>query len=350
MNNFSGENFLSAPPWLMAESPGSDVIIMAESVALRNVAGYSFCLTMKGEEKKQVKNLLKSSLRNTFDNEMPIAKLSQIERIMLAERWTIPQQMAQHPGISEVFTNNDESESAIVCGLEHLWIRAVSNIENLRVKTDLLRQSLDAMEPESGWALHPQIGYLSPNPAFCGAGIIYSIICHIPASIITNKLGEIGLLANDYGIQLKDPWIGGFDVGSTFVRLTTRALVGNNPDNLLASISMVAENVIEIEREARKKLNESRTILEDKIMRAFGLVAYAKFIELWEFINIISTLRLGAALGIISVSIKTIDEILIIGQQAHIGAAMDESPTPMEAAIERAKMMRQKLGIDRENF
>ncbi len=350
MNGFSEGNFLSAPPWLMAESQNSDVIIMAESSALRNVAGYSFCLTMKGEEKEQVKDILKSSLQNTFDHKMPMVHFSQIERIMLAERWIIPPKMAQYPGISEIFANNDESESAIVCGLEHLWIKVSSNIENLRVKTQMLQQTLDVMEPESGWAIHPQIGYLSSNPAYCGAGIIFSVVCHIPASVITNKFPEITSLADDYGIQLGDPWIGAFNVGNALVKLTTRALVGNNPDNLLASISIVAENVVEIERQARKKLMENRTILEDKVMRALGVVAYAKFIELWEFINIISTLRLGAALEIIPISIKKIDEILIMGQQAHISIAMDGKPTPMEAAVERARMMREKLGIDEGSF
>ena len=346
MNNFSEDKFFSAPQWFLQKSESTDVVMFAEAIAIRNVAGYSFCLAMSDDEREEVKSMLVDFLRDGDYDTTSAKSLTPMERMMFAERWTISHKTALHPGASEILINEDESESAVVCNIEHLWMRTVSTLENLSMKTKLLLQSLDSMELEHKWATHPQIGFLSPSPAACGAGISISILCHLPASIISNQFARIHSTAESYGIKFVDPWIGGFDMGNPFVQFTTSSLVGRNPDDLLADISMLAEEIIRIERLAREEMNENSIVLEDKVMRAFGLVSYAKVIEMWEFLEILSTLRLGAVMGIIDVPLHKIDEIMVLGQQAHTASMVDDGPDPLKIAQKRAEMMREKLGIN----
>ncbi len=344
MQSYFDDICSSAPSWLMDDSPSADVVIFAEAYVFRNLAGYPFCLTMREDERERILSMFMDAISGAFDRTISISELAPLQRLVLSERWAIPIHLAESPVRSVVLMNNDESQVVALCGFEHFSIRIATGFENLPMAATLASQFVDSMRTDFGWAIHPEFGYLSPNPALCGAGTIFSAVCHIPAIIITNKLPEVRNIAETNGIGIKDPWLGGFDMGSSFVKFVTQSLVGNTQDDLLAKMSMTVETVVAMERAMRENMKSGNDIvLSDKVKRAYGIISYADLIELWEFNSLISTLRLGAAMGILSIPLRAIDELLVIGQQAHISSATDDDFTPMRAAVRRAKIAREKL-------
>ena len=63
----------------------------------------------------------------------------------------------------------------------------------------------------------------------------------------------------------------------------------------------------------------SRIHLEDEIWRAYGTMLHARCMDFNEFMELLSTLRLGVETGIMTkIDIKTINRLMIMGQPGHL--------------------------------
>jgi len=346
MRDFFEDTSLDAPRWLMDKSASEDVVLGAEIVAPRNIEGFAFSTAIADSEKEKLSAMLQESLDGSLDKKIVLSRLVPIQRFRLSERWTLPLPLVEKPGHSILLTNSSESESVVICGTDHLTIRASGIFEKLQAMFIDMQQLIFSLQPRFCWATNPRLGLLSPNPANCGAGYIISAMLHVPGILIANKVGDMRQVARAFQISIRDLWIGGFDASDPFIKLVTTPLIGKSPEELLANISQATEEIIGMERNARKEVHEkAEIILLDKVMRAHGIVQHARLVELWEFNGLVSTLRLGAAMGILPFAMRTMDEILVVGQQAHIGTAVGHDFTPMEGAKFRAQMMRDKLEI-----
>ena len=346
MQDYSEHMSLEAPAWLMDESQASDVVLGVELVIYRNAAEVPFCNALTPELADKVISKIEQAVSLSFPIRMNLSEIDLVHRFRCAEKWTIPAAVAEKPCRSVLLMNERESESAIICGQEHLTLRAAGTFEKFSQPVSNIQQIVHSLDSEFNWAQHPEFGYLSPNPANCGTGTVYSAICHIPASIIANKVPQIKELTDSYGIIISDPWAGGFNGANSYAKFSNRTLIGKSTEELLVDFSQFLEGLMYIEREARAQINErGQVLLADKVMRTYGIVSYAKLIELGEFDSLISTLRLGAVLGLLPIAIRSLDELLIIGQHAHISSLIEQSFTPTQVAMLRAKLLKEKLAL-----
>ena len=103
--------------------------------------------------------------------------------------------------------------------------------------------------------------------------------------------------------------------------------------------------VIGREAQARQQLLvKDNAELTDKIWRAHGTLKTARIITSNETINLMSTLRLGVNMGILKdVDIKTVNEIFIMSQPAHLQKIENKILTSDQRDIKRADLIRKKL-------
>ena len=104
----------------------------------------------------------------------------------------------------------------------------------------------------------------------------------------------------------------------------------------------MALKVVGFERRARDMLfTKARSLLEDKVWRAYGLLRYAHSVSTKEALSLISAVRLGVGVGIIDdVSIKTLNRLLIYTQPAHLQKLEDKSMNSQERDVARADYIR----------
>ena len=87
--------------------------------------------------------------------------------------------------------------------------------------------------------------------------------------------------------------------------------------------------------------------IEDKINRVVGILMRAKMISSMEFLDFISTLRLGVALGITQQwNYQTLNELMLISQPAHLQKMTGENLSKTERNIKRALLIREKLNLN----
>ncbi len=130
-----------------------------------------------------------------------------------------------------------------------------------------------------------------------------------------------------------------------FFQLSNSATLGGSEEMIIGSLKEMVVKVIGFERKARDMLfRKARSLLEDKVWRAYGLLKYSRSVSTKEALSLISAVRLGTGVGIITdVSIRTLNELLVYIQPAHLqmleGAQMD--PPRRDAA--RADFIRRAL-------
>ena len=103
--------------------------------------------------------------------------------------------------------------------------------------------------------------------------------------------------------------------------------------------------VLEFEKKARETLlKEARSLLEDRIWRAWGTLKNARILETREAMELISAVRLGVGLGLITdTGLSDLNEMLILIQPMHLQKLYAKVMGPDERDRSRADYIRSRL-------
>ena len=101
--------------------------------------------------------------------------------------------------------------------------------------------------------------------------------------------------------------------------------------------------VIAQERAARQQLNGDLR-LTDQVWRSYGLLRTARILTGEEFMQLISNVRLGAALGILTeVTLDEVANLILNAQPGCLTLRVGKNLTPAERDVERASWVREQL-------
>src|SRR5687768_10904668 len=92
---------------------------------------------------------------------------------------------------------------------------------------------------------------------------------------------------------------------------------------------------------------EAPAVIEDKIWRAYGLLRYARSLSFDEVMNLLSGVRLGVSLNLLSgLRVYTLNKIMIYAQSAHQEQAAGRALTESESDLHRASYVRRVLAAE----
>jgi protein arginine kinase len=130
-----------------------------------------------------------------------------------------------------------------------------------------------------------------------------------------------------------------------FYQISNQVTLGRSEEELIGQISKIVPDIIDYERQARDFLvKESHENLHDRVSRAYGILRTAQTISSEETMHLLSSVRMGVNLGLISgLEILDINDMFIHTQPAHLqkirGAELDTT----DRNIERARYLRRHL-------
>ena len=107
-------------------------------------------------------------------------------------------------------------------------------------------------------------------------------------------------------------------------------------------INSVINELIAKERSLRKTIYKNdEAVLEDKIMRSYGVLKTARLLPGKEMLTLFSNIRLGISLGLIEdVEPGTLNYLMVETSAAHLA---DRAKDPRERDILRAKIVRERM-------
>jgi protein arginine kinase len=132
-----------------------------------------------------------------------------------------------------------------------------------------------------------------------------------------------------------------------FLQLSNQVTLGQSEEEILTKLTRVVRQVLDWEEKAQEQLlRQARWQLEDKIMRAAGVLRSCRLLSSQEAIGLLSAVRFGRTLGMRNVpEIPVLNELLIRCQPAHLQKVAGREMNSEERNEYRARLVREVLGV-----
>lgn len=316
-----------AKGWFREKGEAYDIVISSRARLSRNLASHRFPVFLQSDEENEVQSDILSAFQELgspvgFDTCL-IGDLAPIERRMMMERNYITQQFSLHP------------HKAAVLGKDHLISGMINEIDHLRLSClkgglcldDCWRvlDELDtSLERSLDFAVSLEWGYMSAEVANTGTGLRASVMLHLPALVRTAIIEKAMKAVVQVGMTVKGFFSNDENSLGDLYQISNQLGLGFSEKDLIEKLDAIASQLVHYERKAREELLEKQRVeIDDEVMRALGTLTHCRMLAASEAISLISSLRFGAALGLISAPIELITAMLFLTQKAHIQYLID---------------------------
>ncbi len=270
--------------------------------------------------------------------------MDDVQRRALAELHLISQDLLKHKDVASVLLDEKAGLSVMMNEEDHLRIQAIAQGMNLQAAADAAFRVEDALSRHLTFAFDQQLGYLTACPTNTGTGMRASLLVHLPMLNLTKQMGNVGQMAAKVGLNIRGVYGGGAEAWGSLYLVSNHATLGRTEQEIISAVTALGQQLTDMEKAMRERsLSLSRADVEDMVFRALGIMKNARRMSLNEFFTRWSALRLGAALGLLPVSIATADALLRQAQDANVQARAEESLSGKVLDEKRAECIRHML-------
>jgi protein arginine kinase len=343
LTNHAGE-------WLRGSGPMCEIVISSRIRLARNVAGIPFLSRASRQQRQNLEHRVRDTLLSapisgpTFY--VDLEKAPEIDRQLLVERHLISKQHAATEGARGVAIGENETVSIMINEEDHLRIQVLRSGLQLDEAWTQINAIDDTLESQIDFAFHPRFGYLTACPTNVGTGIRVSVMLHLPALKLTGEIEKVFRAAKDMHLAVRGLYGEGTEATGDFYQISNQTTLGKTEDEIISDFRLVViPKIIDYEHHARKLLlNERAVHLDDKVMRAQGILRSARLMASEETLSLLSHLRMGVHLGRIKdIDIRTINELFLLTQPAHLQKIQGRKLEGDQRRAARADFIRQRL-------
>jgi protein arginine kinase len=337
--------------WYLDQGPESDVIISSRVRLARNLARYPFPHRMDSQQARLAADevvqafYLGDEERRRHYLMVDLETLSDEDIQALAEKRLISDDLARHGLQHRALISRDESISIMINEEDHIRIQSMQAGLNLETAYEAAAQTAMILEQSLSLAYSERYGFLTACPTNTGTGMRASVMAHLPGLVMAGRikaaidsLAKLGFAVRGHqGEHSKSQ-------GNLF-QISNQLTLGISEDDLINDLKRMLQQLIEQERKARHELYRLQPLaLEDRIMRARGILGHARLITTEEAAALLSDLRLGLSLGLLpDLSERDINRILAAIGPASIQKARGSVLAAEERDSARAAVIRDML-------
>jgi protein arginine kinase len=345
----AGDLIGKAGAWLDASGDESEIVLSSRVRIARNLRGHRFTHNCDNAELDGIFRKALEAARRTRafarSRALAMGEISTLDRQLLAERHLVSRDFLHHSAARGVVFTPDESTSLMINEEDHLRMQGFASGFDLGGAYRRANDLDDQLAPDVQIAYHERLGYLTACPTNLGTGLRVSVLVHLPGLVHSKEINKLLESLRKLNHSIRGFFGEGSEVMGNFFQLSNSAALGTPEDVLVKNLREMVVKVIQYERRSRELLfRKAQSLLEDKVWRAYGLLRYARSVNTKEALSLISAVRLGAGVGLVrDVPIRTLNELLVYIQPAHLqkrrGAPMD----PQERDVARAEAIREAL-------
>ncbi|HCF51047.1 MAG TPA: protein arginine kinase [Syntrophomonas sp.] len=332
--------------------PETDVAISSRVRLARNLDAVPFPHLLNEQTGKKVIDLVKQAcsqseyepLRSlqgvTFD------QLSELDRQILMEKHLIsPQHAHFNDSYRGLLVNEDGSRSIMINEEDHLRIQGLLPGFDLEKCNDAVQMLDDELEKVLTYAFDGYRGYLTACPTNVGTGMRASVMLHLPGMAMTAQTNRIFHNIGQLGMTVRGLYGEGTEILGNFYQLSNQVTLGLSEEEICHNLTLVTRQIIEQERRVRDSLQKGMAYqLQDRIGRAYGLLSHAGIISSNEALTLLSDLRLGVDLGLIThIQATAINELIVAIRPAHLQKRAGQEMDAFQRDIKRAEVIKDIL-------
>ena len=339
--------------WLRGSGPESDIVISSRIRLARNLAEFPFVARATDTDRLEIGRILRGRVEKLheagkFTGQLiyvDVGALEAVDRQFLVERQLISREHAEGEGARGVVIDQREQVSVMINEEDHLRIQVLKSGLDLGTAWEQINELDDLIEARVTYAYNDRFGYLTACPTNVGTGVRVSVMLHLPALVITRQIDKVFRSLQKINLAVRGLYGEGSQAMGDFYQVSNQVTLGMSEEELTKKVADVVPVLIDYERQARDFLiRESQETLHDRVSRAYGILRTAQTISSEETMHLLSSLRMGVNLGLISdVPIPTVNILFVHTQPAHLqkltGMELDSS----DRNIERASYLRRHL-------
>jgi protein arginine kinase len=334
--------------WLEKTGPESDVVVSSRVRLARNLANYPFANQASFEDLNEISSEVTGLLKtdNKFKLKLiSLADLAEADRKMLVERHLISPEHAWGGENSLVALSEDETISLMVNEEDHFRLQILLPGLQLEESWQLADQVDNYLESNFELAFDDEYGYLTACPTNVGTGLRASVMVHLPALEILNRVDSLMSAISKLGLAVRGLYGEGTETIGNLYQISNQVTLGSSEEEIIENLLEVTGQIINQERRARQTLLEEReTELKDRVYRALGILKNAYTISIEEALDLISNVRLGLDLDIIdNIAPEVLTQLMIIIRPATLKRMNYKKDFAANEEIKRAEIIKQKL-------
>ncbi len=337
--------------WLKGTGPNSDIVISSRVRLARNLEKFPFPHWADEKEGEEILQAVADAvpkieyLKNTTN--FRLADLDSLDKQFLVERHLMSREHAQKADHKAVIIDNEEIIAIMVNEEDHLRIQVMQSGFNLYEAWNMINRIDDCLAKELSFAFLADWGYLTACPTNTGTGMRGSVMLHLPALVMARQIDRVLTAIAKLSFTTRGLYGEGTQASGNFFQISNQVSLGHSEEEIIENINSLIRQIVEQENQARGALlSRNGAMLEDRINRSLGILKNARIINSQETIELLSMVRMGSDLGMIKdIDRRTINELFIITQPAHLQKIMQKKLSAQERDIKRAQIIRDKLKI-----
>ena len=335
--------------WLKGTGPESDVVISSRVRLARNLHRFPFLTVATPQVRSEVERFVRPRLE---EGKLPrklvywsLGDLTAVERTLLVERHLISKEHEKADGERGVAVGGDEAISIMVNEEDHLRLQVIRSGLQLDEAYEEIDRMDTALEGSLNFAFSPQFGYLTACPTNVGTGLRISVMMHLPAAVLSKQMDKVLQSLQRLNYTVRGFYGEGTQPLGDFYQVSNQITLGKSERDIISELKRVIPEILKFERQWRHKLLEDEPRrLEDRVWRAYGILKHARRITSEEATDLLSALRLGVTLNVITgIPHKVLNELFIFTQPAHLQKIERKILDPDERDSVRAEFIRRRL-------
>jgi protein arginine kinase len=350
MSAFDANELVGHPgAWMEGTGEENEIVLSSRARIARNLSGHRFTHHCDNAELGAImRKSLDGALRTRVFAQSRVAAMGEIssqDRQLLAERHLVSRDFLFNSASRGLVFTPDESVGLMINEEDHLRIQGFASGFDLGTAFRRANDLDDQMAPELELAYHQRLGFLTACPTNLGTGMRVSVLIHLPGLVHSKEIHKLLESLRKLNHSIRGLYGEGSDTMGNFFQLSNSSALGTPEDVIVKNLREMVLKVIAYERRAREMLfRKAQTLLEDKVWRAYGLLRYSRSVNTKEALSLISAVRLGVGAGLVKdVPVRTLNELLVYIQPAHLQMRQGTTLDPQERDVARAAYIRDAL-------
>lgn len=345
---------IAATFW-MQDGPDQDVILSTRIRLARNLNQLAFPGHQTAEDTAKLLDQLTSllpMLSEKTQSDWQLIRLQELnsdqQRILIDKHLMSPM-MAEKAESTALILKEDESVSIMVNEEDHLRLQVLLSGLQLEQAWKLANEIDDVLEAQLEIAFSNEFGYITACPTNVGTGLRASVMVHLPALVISKRIGSFITGINQLGMVVRGFYGEGTEAIGQIFQISNQISLGQSEEEILTNLQAIVKQVVEEERKTRQQLFAQIPLqLRDRIGRTLGILSNAWLLNGKEAVQKLSDLRLGVEQDLLeNLSYQELNGLMVLLQPAWLNQASEETLSADQRDVQRAAVMRRLLAQTR---
>lgn len=330
--------------WYMQRGKDSDVVNSIKINYSRNLRNYKFN-TNSLKDIQEIENLIKTNLPS-IGYGLKFIKMKDIDELgkrSLYEKGLINEEILEDNSNKISMLINDEENICVLINYDnHFEIQLFGSGMELENIFNFAKEIDQKFDETFDIAKSNKYGYLTTSPINVGTGLNVEVIVHLPGLTKTGNIRKIIQTINNFGLDINGMYVKNQEIIGDIYKISNKQTLGITEESIINNIRIIIDKIIEQERKARKLLGTNKIELDDMVYRNFGIISNAKKIEFGEALEIMSIVKMGTDLGIITeLNDDKIAKIYFYIKPANLQKRVKENLDNYDQAIKRAEVIKE---------